>query len=102
MNLFLLLFVLPFATIVFSIALESLLNNPFLVASIIFSIFLIITFTVLTTDFLIYVILYTILSFIAAYIYSLIIRYIRCFCCNTNSNSIRRCICQRPNNRCSR
>lgn len=98
----LLFFVLPLATIVFSVALESILNNPFLVASIIFSIFLIITFTLLSTDFLIYAILYTIISFITAYIYCLIIRYIRCLCCSTNLNSFNKCICQRRNNRCSR
>lgn len=102
MDLILLLFVIPFATIVFSIALESLLNNPFLVSLIIFSILLIFTFTVLTTDFLIYVIIYAILSFITALLFNIIQRYIKCMCCNRNSNDFHKCMCQRQNNRCPR
>ena len=46
MNLLLIFFALPLATIVFSIALQKIIDNPILVASIIFSIFLIVTFVV--------------------------------------------------------
>ena len=52
MNLLLIFFALPLATIVFSIALQKIIDNPILVASIIFSIFLIVTFVVGDISFL--------------------------------------------------
>ena len=72
MNLLLIFFALPLATIVFSIALQRILDNPILVASIIFSIFLIATFVVGDLNLLIATIIYTILSFVTA----IIVRYI--------------------------
>lgn len=72
MNLLLIFFALPLATIVFSIALQKILDNPILVASIIFSIFLIVTFVVGDLNLLIATIIYTIISFITA----IIVRYI--------------------------
>lgn len=72
MNLLLIFFALPLATIVFSIALQRILDNPILVASIIFSIFLIVTFVVGDLNLLIATIIYTILSFITA----IIVKYI--------------------------
>lgn len=98
----LLFFVLPLATIVISIALESLLNNPYLVSAIVFSVFLISAFTVTTTDFLIYTIIYTIIALITALIYDAIRRFIN----NNNRNQLpnseacRICKCQRQ--MCSR
>lgn len=83
MSLILLLFVLPVATIIFSIALEKIFNNPVLVAAIILSIFLIVTFTVATTDFLIFAIAYAILAFVTAYLTNIITNYIN----NNNNNS---------------
>ncbi len=53
MNLILLFFVLPLATIIFSIALEKLLDNPFLVSAIIFVVFLIVAFVALGINFII-------------------------------------------------
>lgn len=97
MNLLLIFFALPLATIVFSIALQRILDNPILVASIIFSIFLIVTFVVGDLNLLIATIIYTILSFITAFI----VRYIdenndinnennpnNGFCNNNENNSI--------------
>ena len=72
MNLLLIFFALPLATIVFSIALQKILNNPILVASIIFSIFLIVTFVVGDLNLLIATIIYTIISFLTA----IIVKYI--------------------------
>lgn len=79
----LLYFVLPLATVVFSITLEMLLNNPALVTAIVFSVFLIITFTVASTDFLIYTILYTIIALVTTFIY----RFIRSIRNNISNNS---------------
>ena len=72
MNLLLIFFFFFFATIVFSIALQRILDNPILVAAIIFSVFLIVTFVVEDLNLLIATIIYTILSFITA----IIVRYI--------------------------
>ena len=92
MNLLLIFFALPLATIVFSIALQRVLDNPILVASIIFSIFLIVTFVVGDLNLLIATIIYTILSFITA----IIVKYIdenndnnneNNGCCNNNGNN---------------
>lgn len=69
MNLLLIFFALPLATIVFSIALQKIFDNPILVASIIFSIFLIVTFVVGDLNLLIATIIYTILSFLTAIIF---------------------------------
>ena len=76
----LLFLVFPIATIIFSIALQKIFKCPILVASIIFAIFLILAFTVYTTDFLIYVILYTIISYITA--------YLTCLICNLGRNGV--------------
>lgn len=95
MNLLLIFFALPLATIFFSIALQRILDNPILVASIIFSIFLIVTFVVGDLTLLIATIIYTILSFITA----IILKYIddnndnnnenneNNGCCNNNGNN---------------
>lgn len=77
MNLVFIFVVLPLATIIFSIALQRLLKCPILVAAIIFAIFLILTYTVFSTDFLIFAILFAILSFITAFLTKLLCRIIR-------------------------
>lgn len=64
--------VFPIATIIFSIALQKILKCPILVAGVIFATFLILAFTVYTSDFLIFVILYTIIAYITAYLTKLI------------------------------
>ena len=57
MNLLLLLFALPIATIIFSIVLQKIIRSPILVALTIFAIFLIVTFAAFDESFLIYTIL---------------------------------------------
>lgn len=66
MNNLLIFFAFPIAVIVFSYALQKLINNPVLVSAIIFSVFLIITFAAFDETFLIATLAYTILSFIVA------------------------------------
>ena len=80
MNLLLLLFAIPFAVIVVSIALQKLLRCPFLVAAIILSIFLVIGFAINDTTYLIAGIVYTVISFVTAYLTMLISR------CRHNDN----------------
>ena len=65
-NILLLFFALPIATIIISIALQKVLDNPLLVAAIIFSIFLVVTFIIGDLNLLIATIVYTILSFLTA------------------------------------
>ena len=61
MNTLLFLFAFPVAVIIFSIVLEKLLKNPIIVASLIFAVFLILTFAVFGENFLIATLAYTIL-----------------------------------------
>lgn len=69
--------VLPIAIIILAIVLQRILKCPTLVALTFFAIFLILTFTVFGTDFLIFAILYTILAFIAAFLADLFCRIAR-------------------------
>ena len=78
MNILLLFFAIPIAVIIFSIALQKILKCPFLVAGIIFSILLIITFTIANIFFLVATIIYTILSFIVAVITKFFMRWCSC------------------------
>ena len=99
MDLVLILVVLPLATIIFSIALQRLLKCPILVAAVVFAIFLILTYTVFGTDFIIFAILFAILAFITAFLVSLFCRILRRLSnlegrdsnCNDDNN------CRRPN-----
>ena len=70
----LIFFAIPLAIIIFSIALQKLIKNPFLVASVIFAIILIIVLAFFDSIFLILVIAYTILSFVTAVITKIIWR----------------------------
>mgnify|MGYP005758772755 CR=1 FL=1 len=74
MNLILFLFIFPIAVIIFSIALQKILKNPFLVSAIILAVFLIITFTVYGVGFLIAAFIYAIIALITAYIVSIFCR----------------------------
>ena len=86
MNILLLFFALPVATIILSIVLEKILRCPVLTAATFFAIFLIIAFAVFDASFLVFVIAYTILAFIAAAIAESFFRRCkgenRCFKCN--------------------
>ena len=73
----LIFFAIPFAVVVVSIALQKLLRNPFLVAAIILSIFLVLSFAISNTTYLIAGIIYTVLSFVTAYLTMLIKRHLR-------------------------
>ena len=73
-NVLLIFFAIPLAIIIFSIALQKLIKNPFLVASVIFAIILIIVLAFFDSIFLILVIAYTILSFVTAVITKIICR----------------------------
>lgn len=72
MNILLIFFALPIATIIVSIALQKILKCPPLVAAIIFAIFLVVTFIINSLTFLVATIVYTIISFITAAIVWLI------------------------------
>ncbi len=77
MNLLLLLFALPIATIILASVFETILHCPIKVAAIFFAIYLVVTFAFFDANFLIFAILYTILAFITAIITRLILRLIR-------------------------
>ncbi len=70
-DILLLFFALPVAIAILSIIGQTLINSPIKIAGITFSILLIITFSVADESFLIYTILYTILSYATAWITSL-------------------------------
>lgn len=66
MNILLLYFAIPIAVIIFSLALLKLLKCPWLVASVIFAILLVVAFAVFDTSFLVLVIIYTVLAYVTA------------------------------------
>ena len=77
MNTLLIVFALPIAVIIISIALQKIFKCPFLVAAIIFAIFLIVTFVIGNLIFLVATIAYTILAFITAILTNIICRILR-------------------------
>ncbi len=79
MNILLIFFALPIAVIVISIALQKILKCPVLVAAIIFSIFLIVTFIVNNLIFLVAAIIYAIISFITAVLTHIICRFLNAY-----------------------
>lgn len=86
MNILLIFFALPIATIIISIALQKILKCPPLVAAVIFAIFLIVTFVINNINFLVAAIVYAIIAFITAAIVCLISRLIERFCDNDNDS----------------
>ena len=88
MNILLIFFALPIATIIISIALQKIFKCPPLVAAIIFAIFLIVTFIIGSLEFLIATIIYTIISYITAVIVFILTRILNtCSCCNCNNEN---------------
>ena len=77
MNTLLIVFALPIAVIIISIALQKIFKCPFLVAAIIFAIFLIVTFVVGNLTLLVATIAYTILAFITAILTNIICRILQ-------------------------
>lgn len=68
MNILLLFFALPVAITILSIIFETIINCPLKIAGITFSILLIVTFAVADETYLIYTIIYTILSYVVAWL----------------------------------
>lgn len=89
MNIILLFFALPVATIILAVVLEKILRCPVLTAATFFAIFLIVAFAVFDASFLIFVIVYTILAFIAAVIAEIFFRR----CREEDKNCCRWCFC---------
>lgn len=98
MNILLLAFALPVATILLAIVLQKILKCPLLVAATFFAILLIITYAVFDSSFLVFAILYTILAYVTAVLTRLICNLINHFRLNNGCN----CICndQRNSNCC--
>ena len=99
-TLLLIFFALPIAVIIISIALQKILKCPFLVAAIIFAIFLVVTFIVGDLIFLVATIIYAILAFITAVVVKFICRFIREFadrdnCCRRRNDEIEERCCSR-------
>ena len=99
MNILLIFFALPIATIIISIALQKILKCPILVAAIIFAIFLVVTFIVGNLNFLVAAIIYAIISFITAVLTYIICRILNTYrdnnCCRDRDN----CNCNCNNTR---
>jgi len=94
MNTLLLFFALPIATIILAVVLEKILRCPILTAATFFAIFLIVAFAIFDASFLIFVIVYTILAFIAALISEFFFRR----CNNERKCCIRWCTCNQNQN----
>ncbi len=89
MNTLLIFFALPVATIIISIALQKILKCPALVAGIIFAVFLIVTFVIGNLNLLIATIIYTIISFLTAFIICMICPFLS----NQNDENNSNCSC---------
>ena len=98
MNILLLAFALPVATILLAIVLQKILKCPLLVAATFFAILLIITYAVLGSSFLVFAILYTILAYVTAVLTRLICNLINRFGLGNGCN----CICDNDcNHKCN-
>lgn len=86
-TLLLIFFALPIAVIIISIALQLIFRNSFLVAAIIFAIFLVVTFVIGDLNWLIATIAYTILAFITAILTKIISRVLRQMNNGNNNNN---------------
>lgn len=84
MNVLLIFFAFPVATIILAIVLQKLIHSPLLVGATFFAIFLVVTFAAFDESFLVYAILYAILAFITA----LITRFICCIIKNSSNPCI--------------
>ncbi len=104
MNILLIFFAIPIATIILSAILETFIRCPFKVAGIFFSIFLVLAFILGgTAELIVAAIIYTILSFITAYIVEIILRNREennCGCNNNNNNNNNNCGSNGSNNGC--
>lgn len=94
MDILLLAFALPVATILLAIVLQKVLRCPILVAATFFAILLIITFAVFDSSFLVFAIIYTILAYITAVLTRFVCDLIRRFHLGNHCN----CICDDSRN----
>lgn len=94
MNILLLFFALPIATIILAIVLEKILRCPILTALTFFAIYLIIAFSIFDSSFLVFVIVYTILALITAIIAEFFFRR----CNNERKCPIKCCLYGNQNN----
>lgn len=79
MNMLLLAFALPVATVLLAIVLQKILKSPLLVAATFFAIFLIVTYAAFNSSFLVFAILYTILSYVTAVLTRLVCNLMKRF-----------------------
>lgn len=85
MNILLIFFAIPVATIILAGILETFINCPIKVAGIFFSIFLVVAFALGgTVELLVAAIIYTIIAFITAFIVMIIRNRQRNNCCRNN------------------
>ncbi len=91
MNVLLVFFALPVATIILAIVLQKILKCPLLVAATFFAIYLIVTFAFFDASFLVFAIIYTILAYITAVLTKVICNFLMTFFnqCNTNHGDSR-------------
>ena len=82
MDILLIFFILPLATIIIATIMERLLNNPIAVAAFVFALALVVVFIAFEPSDLIYALVYTILAYVVAVIACLIRRF-----CNRNNNN---------------
>lgn len=88
MNILLIFFALPIATIILAIVIEKILRCPILTALTFFAIYLIVAFAAFCASFLIFVIAYTIIAYITAWITELFFWRCRRTCpCRENNNN---------------
>lgn len=92
MNILLIFFALPIATIILAIVLQRLIKCPLAVAAIFFAIYLIVTFAAFDINFLVFAILYTILAYVTAVLTKVVMHLIREHNCGCHDN------CGRHNN----
>ena len=99
MNNLLIFFALPIATILLSIVLQRVLNNPALVGMTFFAIYLIITYAFFDSNFLILTFIYSILAYLSAVISCIICSLIS----RLNDDDIMNCFngCSCNNRRCN-
>ena len=93
MDVLLLAFALPVATILLAIVLQKILRSPLLVAATFFAVYLIVTYAAFDSSFLVFAILYTILAYVTAVLTRLICNIIRRFNLCNNEN----CACGNTN-----
>ena len=86
MNLLLLLFVIPFSTIIFSIVLQRLIKCPILVALTAFSVFLILAVTVFDETFFVLAVIYAVLAYVSAVLSKIIKKIINRYVVNMDNS----------------